>query len=58
MDVIVGDSDGVMVVPKAVAENVLVRVEARKAHEDEIRRYIKSGLTAEEAAIKAGAKEL
>ena len=58
MDVIVGDSDGVMVIPKAVAEEVLVKIEARKAFEDKIRQYIKSGMTAEQAAIKAGAKEL
>ncbi len=58
MDVIVGDSDGVMVVPKAVAEDVLVRVEARKKFEDKTRELIKSGMSPEEAAIKMGTKEL
>jgi 4-hydroxy-4-methyl-2-oxoglutarate aldolase len=58
MDVIVGDRDGVLVVPKAVAEKVLLMVEGRKKQEDETRRLIKSGLSAEEAAIKTGAKDL
>ncbi len=58
MDVIVGDSDGVMVVPKAVAEDALLRIEARKAQEDKTRELIKSGMTAEEAAKKMGVKDL
>lgn len=58
MDVIVGDSDGVMVVPKAVAEDVLVRIEARKAQEDKTCEFIKSGMSAEEAAKKMGIKDL
>ena len=58
MDVIVGDSDGVMVIPKAVAETVLVSVEARKAFEDKTRELIKSGMSPEQAAIKMGTKEL
>jgi len=58
MDVIIGDSDGVMVVPKAVAEDVLLKVEARKQFEDDVRDLIKSGMSAEEAAIKMGASEL
>ena len=58
MDVIVSDRDGVVVVPKAIAEQVLEMVEGRKEQEDKIREYIKSGMSAEEAAIKAGAKDL
>ena len=58
MDVIVGDSDGVIVVPKAIAEDVLVRIEARKAQEDKTRELIKSGMSAEEAAIKMGVRDL
>ncbi len=58
MDVIVGDSDGVIVVPKAIAEDVLLRIEARKEQEDKTRELIKSGMSAEEAAIKMGAKDL
>ena len=58
MDVIVGDADGVIVVPKAIAEEVLVKIEARKATEDKTRELIRSGMSAEEAAIKMGAKDL
>ena len=58
MDVIVGDRDGVVVVPKSVAEQVLEMVEGRKKQEDKTREYIKSGMSAEEAAIKTGAKDL
>ena len=58
MDVIVGDSDGVVAIPKAIAEDVLVKVEARKSSEDEMRKLIQSGMSPEEAAIKMGTKEL
>jgi regulator of RNase E activity RraA len=58
MDVIVGDSDGVIVVPKKYAEEVLRRVEARKTQEDKTRELIQGGMSAEEAAIKMGAKDL
>ena len=58
MDVIVGDADGVLVIPKAVAEEVLARVESRKTFEDKTRELIKSGMTPEQAAIKMGAKLL
>ena len=58
MDVIVGDSDGVMVIPKAIAEEVLKEVENRKAVEDETRRLILEGMSAEQAAIKMGYKDL
>jgi len=58
MDVIMGDSDGVIVVPKAIAEEVLVGVESRKKQEDGTRDLIKSGVSAEQAAIKMGYKDL
>lgn len=58
MDVVVGDSDGVMIVPKAIAEQVLTEVENRKAVEDETRRLILEGMSAEQAAIKMGYKDL
>jgi regulator of RNase E activity RraA len=58
MDVIVGDSDGVMVIPKVIAEEVLREVESRKAVEDETRRLILEGMSAEQAAIKMGYKDL
>ena len=58
MDVIVGDSDGVMVIPRSIAEQVLAEVENRKAVEDETRRFILEGMSAEEAAIRMGYKDL
>jgi regulator of RNase E activity RraA len=58
MDVIVGDSDGVMVIPKVIAEEVLREVESRKAVEDETRRLILEGMSAEQAAIRMGYKDL
>jgi len=58
MDVVVGDSDGVMVIPKAIAEEVLREVESRKAVEDETRRLILEGMSAEQAAIRMGYKDL
>lgn len=58
MDIIVGDNDGVVVIPKAYAEKVLLMCEKLKKFEDDTRELIKSGMTPEEAAIKMGAKEL
>ena len=58
MDVIVGDSDGVIVIPKAVAEEVLEKIEARKDFENKLRELIKSGLSPEEAAVRMGAQNL
>ncbi|MFC1551315.1 RraA family protein [Candidatus Latescibacterota bacterium] len=58
MDVIVGDSDGVIVVPNSIAEDVLLRVEIRKEQENKIRELINSGMSAEEAAIRLGIKDL
>ncbi|MFC1608302.1 RraA family protein [Candidatus Latescibacterota bacterium] len=57
-DVIVGDSDGVIVVPKAVAEEVLVRGESRRDFEDKTRELIQSGKSPEEAGRIMGAKSL
>jgi len=58
MDIIVGDSDGVVVVPKAVAEEVLLLCEKFAKFEDDTRELIKSGMSALDAALKMGAKEL
>jgi regulator of RNase E activity RraA len=58
MDVVVGDSDGVMIIPKAIAEQVLTDVENRKAVEDETRKLILEGMSAEQAAVKMGYKDL
>jgi regulator of RNase E activity RraA len=58
MDIIVGDADGVIVVPKAVAEEVLKRCEGRKDFEDKTRELLKAGYTPEEAAKKMNADML
>jgi len=58
MDIIMSDSDGVTVIPKAIAEEVLEGVEHRKKQEDDTRDLIKSGMSAEQVAIKMGYKYL
>ena len=58
MDIIVGDSDGVIIIPQAVAETVLVKLESRKAAEDKSRDLIISGMSALDVAKKTGGKEL
>lgn len=58
MDVIVCDSDGVIVVPKKYAEDVLIRIEKHKNYEDNIRKLIRGGMSAEQAAFKMGMKDL
>ena len=58
MDIIVGDHDGVVVVPKAIAEDVLNKCEKLARFENDTRELIKSGMTPLEAALKMGAKEL
>jgi 4-hydroxy-4-methyl-2-oxoglutarate aldolase len=58
MDVVVGDSDGVIVIPKNIVEKALFEVENRKIVEDETRRLILDGMSAEQAAIKMGYNDL
>ncbi len=58
MDIIMGDSDGVVVIPKAVAEEVLLKCEKLKKFEDDTRELIKGGMSPLDAALKMGAKEL
>ena len=57
-DMIVGDSDGVIVVPKAVVEEVLTRAESRRDFEDKTRELIQGGMSPEEAGKKMGADSL
>lgn len=57
-DLIVGDSDGVIVVPQDIAEDVLIEAEKRAASEDETRRLLKDGITAEEASQRTGRVDL
>ena len=58
MYVIVGDNEGVMVIPKDIVEEVLKRVEDRKKQEDNTRDLIRSGMSAEQVAIKIGYRYL
>lgn len=57
-DFIVGDSDGVVVIPKDIAEDVLVETERRAASENETRNLLKQGVPADEAARCTGRKDL
>jgi len=57
-DFIVGDSDGVLVIPQEIAEEVLLEVEKRAAEETETRKLIKEGVSAEEASTRTGRSDL
>lgn len=57
-DFIVGDSDGVLVIPQDVAEQVLVAAEERAESENETRRLLKEGVSAEEASRRTGRPDL
>ena len=43
---IFGDIDGVVVIPRAIAEKVLLRAEEIKIDEKEIRSWVKEGFSA------------
>ena len=53
-DWVVGDDDGVVVVPQAIAESVLVEAEKKAATESEIRVAVRSGMTPLEAYERYG----
>lgn len=53
-DWIVGDADGVVVVPREIAEDVLLEAEAKAAAENEIRVAVRSGMPALEAYERYG----
>jgi regulator of RNase E activity RraA len=53
-DVIVGDVDGVVCVPRNVAEEVLERAEETAETEDEIRELVREGVDPEEAFDRFG----
>lgn len=57
-DFIVGDSDGVLVVPQEIAEEVLLEAERRAASETETRKLLKEGVSAEEASRRTGRQDL
>lgn len=53
-DIIFGDIDGVIVIPREVAYDVLVRAENIKKNEEEIRTWVDKGLSAEEVQSRGG----
>lgn len=57
-DVIVGDSDGVLVIPQDVAEEILLETERRSDSETDTRNLLKQGVPADEASRRTGRKDL
>jgi regulator of RNase E activity RraA len=53
-DWVVGDDDGVVVVPQGVAEDVLAEAEAKAATESEIRAAVREGMLPLEAYERYG----
>ena len=53
-DWVVGDDDGVVVVPQAIAESVLVEAEKKAETESEVRVAVRSGMTPLEAYERYG----
>jgi regulator of RNase E activity RraA len=54
-DVVVGDADGVVVVPNEVRDEVLVRAEARANSEDAVREAVENGVSPIDAYDEYGA---
>lgn len=57
-DVIVGDSDGVLVVPQGIAEEILVETERRSDNETDTRKLLRNGVPADEASRRTGRRDL
>ena len=57
-DMIVADNDGVLVVPQAMAEDILDLTERRVAEETQTRDLLKGGVSADEASKKTGRRDL
>jgi regulator of RNase E activity RraA len=53
-DVLFGDIDGVVVVPRRIAWDVLLRAEEIKLGEVSIRQWVEDGMSAEEVVRKGG----
>ena len=53
-DVVFGDIDGALVVPRAIAFDVLLRAEEIKLGEGEIRNWVDSGMSAVDVVKKGG----
>jgi len=57
-DIIVGDHDGVLVIPQEIAEEVLLEAERRILEESQTRELLKQGVSADEASEKTGRRDL
>lgn len=57
-DMIVGDNDGVLVIPQEIAEQVLYDTERRVLEETQTRKLLKQGVSAAEASTITGRKDL
>lgn len=57
-DFIVGDSDGVLVIPQEIAEEILVEAERRVESESKIRELLQKGTKSDEATRVDGRKDL
>ena len=57
-DFLVCDNDGCLLVPQERAEEILVKAEARKESENSTRNLLKKGVSAEEAVLRTGRKDL
>ena len=57
-DVIIADADGVLVVPNTIAEDVLVKIEARRDSENETRSLLKKGMSPVHASDLTGRRDL
>lgn len=58
MDFILGDADGVLVIPQEIAEEVMIRTEARSKGEDETRALLEAGIHPTEASERTGRRDL
>jgi 4-hydroxy-4-methyl-2-oxoglutarate aldolase len=57
-DIIVGDSDGVLVIPQNIALDVLIETERRSQNETETRKLLRDGVLPDEASRRTGRKDL
>jgi 4-hydroxy-4-methyl-2-oxoglutarate aldolase len=57
-DMIVGDSDGVLVIPQEIAEDILLEAEHTSEMETVTRGLLKDGISAEVASERTGRKDL
>lgn len=57
-DFIVGDSDGVLVIPQEISEEILIETERRAKNESDTRRLLKKGVSPDEASRMTGRKDL